>query len=46
MLNEDISWFDQPENSVSILTTKLAEEARNIGYVSEIKNHKFVVTFH
>ena len=45
MLNEGISWFDQPENSVSILTNKLAVEARNIGYVSEINNQKYVVTF-
>ena len=46
MLNEDISWFDQPENSVSILTSKLAEEARNIGYVSETRYHKSIEPCH
>ena len=45
MLNQDISWFDQPDNSVSILIHKLAVEATNISYVSEIKNHKLGVVF-
>ena len=34
MLKQDISWFDEPENSVSVLTHKLAVEASNITKVS------------
>ena len=34
MLKQDISWFDQPENPVSVLSHKLAVEASNITKVS------------
>ena len=34
MLKQDISWFDQPKNSVGVLTHKLAVEAFNITKVS------------
>ena len=35
MVRQDISWFDLPENSVSVLTHKLSTEASAISQVSK-----------
>ena len=53
MLKQDISWFDQPKNSVGVLTHKLAVEAFNITKVSMkytvyacmMKDRMFCVTY-
>jgi ATP-binding cassette subfamily B (MDR/TAP) protein 1 len=36
MLSQDIAWFDQPENSIGSLSTKLSIEATAIQSVSLI----------
>ena len=38
LLQKHMSWFDQPENSVSILTHRLAVEAENISHVRKLYN--------
>ena len=35
MMRQDISWFDRPENSVSVLTHRIPTEASAITQVSK-----------
>jgi ATP-binding cassette subfamily B (MDR/TAP) protein 1 len=43
MLSQDISWFDEPENNVGALCTRLAVEAAAVHGVNFFNNFHIVI---